>query len=119
VNLECLIPAPSPPAVPLACGAPRSGTIGAAGQIDVYTFEGQAGGIVSVALTSTGGFSGSPGSSLSVELTLFTPAGVALGLLRSNSQGNFQLPDTGTFILRVSARNLATTGSYRVALGCS
>ena len=118
VNVECLIPAPSPPAVLLGCGALQSGTIDAAGQVDIYTFEGQAGRTISVALASTGGFSPTPGSSASLELTLFSPAGTALAVLRSNSQSNVLLPDSGTYVLRVNARNLGTTGSYNVNVEC-
>jgi hypothetical protein len=39
--------------------------------------------------------------------------------IRSNSTTSFTLPETGTYVVRVSARNLATTGSYTVTRGCS
>lgn len=95
-----------------------SGTIAAAGEVDQYSFAGQAGQIISLAVASTGGFSGSPGSSLSLELTLVSPAGTALGMLRSNSQGNFHLPQTGTYVVRLGARNRTTVGSYNVNMEC-
>ncbi len=71
-----------------------------------------------MALASTGGFAGTP-SSTSAELTLFAPSGSAVGaVVRSNSQATFTLPETGSYAIRVSARNLATTGSYNVGLHC-
>ena len=33
-------------------------------------------------------------------------------------QKDNELPETGTYVVRVSARNLATTGSYTVTRGC-
>jgi hypothetical protein len=41
-----------------------------------------------------------------------------VGAHRTNSQVNFTLPDTGTYVIRVSAANLATIGSYEVRLVC-
>src|SRR6185295_4783715 len=70
-----------------------------------------------VAVASTGGFATGPSNS-SAGLTLFAPSDAVLGTLRSNSQATFTLPATGTYAVRVSAVNLATTGSYNVSLQC-
>jgi hypothetical protein len=118
LNLECLFPVPSGDTVPLTCGTLASGVIGAVGQVDLYSFTGHAGQIVSLALASTGGFSTNPNVSSSVMLTVFAPSGAAVGTLRSNSQGNFTLPEAGVYVIRVSAANLATTGSYNLNCEC-
>jgi hypothetical protein len=103
----------------IGCGDLISGTIAAAGEVDIYRFAGQAGQIISLALASTGGFSPRPGGSGNVALTLLAPSGAAVGgVLRSNSQANFTLPQTGTYVVRVSAFNLSTTGSYNLRRGC-
>jgi PKD domain/Beta-propeller repeat len=119
LSLSCMIPAPSPPAIPLACDDPAAGTIDAPARLDLYTFAGQAGSVISLSLISTRGFSTSPGNSRSAQLTLFAPDGTLMGTLYSNSQGRFTLLGTGSYVVRVSARNLSTTGAYTVTLGCS
>lgn len=70
---------------------------------------GLAGQTVTLTLAGTGGFTS--GSSIaSVVLTLFSPSGASVGgTLRSNGQGNFVLPETGTYVVRVNAINFATT----------
>src|SRR3954467_13497269 len=106
LNRECLFPTPSGDAVPLACGTLASGRIEAIGQVDLFTLAGQAGQIISLALTSTGGFSTNPGAAASVEMSLFAPTGVRVGVLRSNSQNNFTLPIAGPYVIRVTATDL-------------
>jgi hypothetical protein len=118
VNLECVFPTLSPPAIPSSCGALTSGTISAPGQVDLYSFPGQGGQTISLALASSGGFASNRGT-FSVELTLFAPSGAAVASLRSNSQGNFTLPAPGTYVISVNATNLATTGSYTLTFACS
>ena len=49
---------------------------------------------------------------------MFAPSGAAVGSLRSNSQATFTLPEAGTYVIRVSATNLATTGSYNLNFEC-
>jgi hypothetical protein len=118
VSRECLAPTPSPNAVPLACGALTAGTISAPGGTDLLTFTGQAGDITSLVLTSTGGFTSRP-SSRSVALTVFAPSGAVVGnTLLSNGQISYTLPTAGVYTIRVSANNLAVTGSYTVRRTC-
>ncbi len=115
VSLHCLFPTPSPNAVMLACGTVASGTINVAGEVDLYTFSGQSGDIINLALASTGGFD----TIRSAALTLFAPSGSGVGgTLLSNGQATFTLPQTGTYIIRVSAQNLSQTGSYNVSRQC-
>jgi hypothetical protein len=117
VNLECLLPTPSPDTVPLTCGALASGTIGAPGQVNLHSYDGLVGQTIALTLASTGGFTTNRGSA-SAELTLFAPSGAVVGTLRSNSQANFILAETGPHVIRVTATNLATVGSYNVNLEC-
>ena len=98
----------------LGCGSLVSGTITARGEVDLYSFTGQAGQIISLALASAGGFTSSP-SSRSVALRLFAPSGALVGTLLSNSQSLFTLPAGGVYAVRVSANNLTTTGSSNSA----
>jgi hypothetical protein len=85
--------------------------------VDLYTFLGSTGQTVSLALASTGGFS-SGGGSTSVQLTVFSPSGTAVGTLRSNSQVSLVLAEAGSYVVRISATNLAATGSYTIRLAC-
>ena len=118
LNLECFFPAPSPDAVVLPCGALASGTIGAAGEVDLFSFSGEAGQIISLTVASTGGFT-PRASNGSVALTLFAPSGAILGgMLRSNGQGIFTLSVTGPYVVRVNAANLGAVGSYNVNMEC-
>jgi hypothetical protein len=118
LSFSCLVPAVSPPAKPLACGAPAAGTIDAPGRVDLYTFDGQAGSVISLSLISTGGFSTKPGNSRGAQLTLFAPDGTSIGILYSNGQASFTLPATGAYIVRINATRLSTTGSYSLTRGC-
>jgi Big-like domain-containing protein/pre-peptidase len=116
VSVQCLLPTPTPAPL-LQCGVPQPGTIAAPGEVDLYSFTSQAGQIVGLTLASTGGFTTNRNGT-SAALTLFAPTGALLGAFRSNGQANFTLPATGTYVVRVNATNLATTGSYNVGLQC-
>jgi hypothetical protein len=118
LNRECLFPTPSPDAAPLPCGTLASGRLETVGDTNLFTFSGQAGEIVSLALASTAGFSTNPGSAASVQMELFAPTGARVGILRSNSQNVFTLPVSGPYAIRVSATNLTTVGSYELRLNC-
>jgi hypothetical protein len=104
--------------VPLPCGGLVAGTLDVPGDTDLFTFTGAAGEIISLTLTSTGGFATRP-SSRSVVLTLFAASGAPVGAtLASNSQSVYTLPINGVHAIRVSANNLAVTGSYSVRRTC-
>lgn len=96
----------------LLCGDLSAGTITAPGETDLFTFSGQAGELTTLALTSTSGFATRP-NSRSAALTVFTPAGAAVGsTILSNGQAQYALPATGSYTARVSADRLALTGSF-------
>ena len=115
INFECLRP-PSQH-VPLVCGTLVSGRIEAPADVDLYSFPGQAGQIVSLALASTGGFTTNGGNG-SVNLAVFGPTGAIVGAARSNGQVHITLPATGTYVVHVAAVNLATVGSYNMNFEC-
>jgi hypothetical protein len=117
VNLECLYPEQSPDMVALECGALASGAIEGPGDGDLYSFVASAGQLISLTLASTGGFATNTGS-LSATLTVFMPSGAVLGSVRTNSQTRWVLPETGKYVARVHATNLATLGSYNLNLEC-
>jgi hypothetical protein len=115
INFECFFP-PSQH-VPVVCGTLVSGRIEAPADVDLYTFQGQAGQIVSLALASTGGFATNGGSG-SANLAIFGPTGAIVGAARSNGQVHVTLPVTGTYVVHVAAVNLATVGSYNINFEC-
>jgi hypothetical protein len=117
VNLECLFPEQSPGTTELPCGALASGTIEGRGEVDLYSFAGSTDQFISLTLASTAGFATNTGS-LSATLTVFAPSGAVVGSLRTNSQARFVLPETGAYVVRVHATNLATLGSYNLNLEC-
>ena len=91
------------------------GRLGVPGATDLFALTGQAGQLISLALASAGGFTSSP-SSRSVALTIFSP-------VRRSSRPNpvVEQPEplsrsqlTGVYAIRVSANNLAATGSYNM-----
>ena len=118
LNVECLLPTPSPDAVLLTCGALSAGTIDQAGEADLYSLTGQSGGVISLTFNAAGGFVNNPANSRSAELTVFGPSGTPVGTTRSGRQASFSLLETGLHVIRVGATNIVTTGSYTLALGC-
>ena len=113
LGLECRKPL-QPPDDTLACGGLLEGrTIEKAGEVDLITFEGQAGGIVDVTIVETGAFAASR-----PRINVFAPSGENLGGFNANSQNTLMLEETGTYTIRVKAENLKDTGSYNLGLEC-
>jgi hypothetical protein len=104
-------------ATTLGCGVLRSGTIDAAGEVDVFPLVGNAGQIISLTLASTGGFP-TGGHQSSAVLTLMTPSGAILASARSNGHVIVTMPVTGSYTIRVSAANRTRTGSYNINVEC-
>ena len=102
----------------VACGVLQPGALETAGELDLYSFAGEAGQIVTLALASTGGFSPNPASSGSASIALYATSGALVGGVRSNGLTNLTLPTTGTYALLVSATNLSTRGTYNVSVQC-
>ncbi len=99
----------------VACGGAVSDAIEAAADVDLFTFAGQGGDTVTIALTETSSW----GSSFNdARATIFDPAGDQVGLFDSNGQLPVLLPQDGTYVIRVNANNLLSTGSYDLSLQC-
>jgi hypothetical protein len=116
INFECLFPE-GPDTVPLSCEA-ATGAIEAPADVDLFSFQGQSGQIVSLSLASTGGFAANGGTG-SANLAVFAPTGAIVGAARSNSQVPVTLPVTGIYVVHVAAVNLARVGTYRIGRACS
>ena len=50
--------------------------------------------------------------------TVFAPSGAQVTQFDSNLQQQITLPESGTYVVRIQANNLASTGSYNLHLGC-
>src|SRR5262245_48847178 len=111
LDCECIFLNYSPLTISHTCFSLSSGTIEAAAEVGLYRFSGPALQSLSLVLALPS-FPTRRSSDLSVALTLFAPSGSAVGILTSNSLGQFTLPETGTYVIRVNASNLSTTGSY-------
>ena len=115
LGLEAILPVPSPDAVPIACGETASDAIDAPADVDLFTFAGLGGDNVTFGLTETSNW----GSSFNdARATIFSPAGVQLGLFDSNGQLPVVLPVDGAYLLRVNANNLLSAGSYDLDVQC-
>jgi hypothetical protein len=114
LGVECLQPLDSPIEAVLSCGDLASGSIDASGEVDLYTLTGQAGDMILLTLTETGGF---PGGS-APQLTLFSPSLEVVDTFNANTQQQITLPENGTYIIRVRANTLVNTGSYNLGVEC-
>jgi hypothetical protein len=109
LGLECLLP-PSPVDEALVCGSLARKSITALGQVDQYTFSGQANGRVTLTLATGLGFT--------VTATLFSPTGRQLRAFNSRSQQQVTLPESGTYLIQVRTANFIATGGYSLGLEC-
>lgn len=107
----------TPPPQSLSCGDLVPGSLDAPAESDVFTFTGQTGDVVSIALAATDGFAVGEAA----VGTLFSPSGTAVGfsvVSNGQRQREYTLPEDGSYTIRVSAFNLASTGSYNLGLQC-
>ena len=113
VGLTCRNPN-SPVTAVLGCGALQAGSLTALGQVNQYTFQGQANESVTLTLADTGGFASGP-----AYATLFAPSGTALVAFPANGQRQVTLSATGTYVIQVVGSGYTATGQYNVGLVCS
>jgi 2-methylaconitate cis-trans-isomerase PrpF len=111
-GLECRNPAAL--ATALSCGTLPQGNIAAGGQVDQYTFDGQANRIVTLTLANTGGW---PYYATPVA-TLLTPSGAQVESFHANGQRQITLTENGTYVVQVRASDFASTGQYGFGLEC-
>ncbi|MDR4493775.1 MAG: hypothetical protein R3B74_05015 [Nitrospirales bacterium] len=98
----------------LCCGSRLDGTIAAGAEADLFTFTGTAGQVVTIQLAETSGFT--PVSQFPFA-TVFSPTGVALQSF-GPSQPTLTLPASGTYVIKVTANDLTSTGSYGLGIEC-
>ena len=103
-------------AVTLECGSLLSDTISVAGEVDQFTFSGQTGQVIDLTLVQTAGFDAI--RNIFVRFTLISPTNMQSGPFDANTQRSFTLLETGTYLVRVNASNLVSTGSYNLGLEC-
>jgi hypothetical protein len=109
LGLDCRNPTAPVKAV-LGCGALEPGSLTALGQVNQYTFQGQANEILTLTLVDTGGFASGPAA-----VSLFAPSGqVLVNFLSANNQTQVTLPAAGTYVLQVVGSGLTATGQYNV-----
>jgi hypothetical protein len=102
---------PAEAQTPLACGQPVAGTIGFIGEQDLFTFSGQQGDIVSVAILTTGQVDS--GFTASADIT--RPNGARLQSVLLGNIG--PLPESGTYTMAVHDHVVFNKrGSYTVIL---
>ena len=114
LGLEGIAP-PSPSPTLIACGETLPGSIVASAESDIWTVVATAGQTLTLTMTETPDWGGSNAA----QATLFTPAGLSLGLVNSDGAADFTAPVAGTYVIRVSANNLWSTGAYTLGVTCS
>src|SRR5262249_2768592 len=107
LGLECRQPLAAEDGT-LMCGSLLSGSIGAAGEVDLITFNGQSGQVIDLVLVLTGGFN--PTFGIVPRATLFSPTGTQVSFFDANSQRSFTLTENGVYLIRVNANDLVNTG---------
>ena len=78
----------------------------------MFTFSGSQNDFVVFTLSRTGGWSAFAGP----QVTVFTPSGASLTTFNGNGRQGHVLPATGTYVLRVAASDLGTTGAYNLGI---
>lgn len=113
LGLEGLSPL-TPGAPALTLGDLSTATIDASAEVDLFTFDGTADDVVFWTLTEGSGFTA---GSQAPSLQIFAPSGSELkASISANSQRQDTLPETGTYVVRLQANNLRSTGTYFLGL---
>jgi hypothetical protein len=117
-NLGLVCRNPLQPVNALSCGGIASGNIAASAQVDQYSYNAKAGGVVTLTLSDTSGFNPGYPYYIKASATLFDPTGKAILSFNANSQQQVALALTGLYVIQVYASDLATTGTYNLGLVC-
>jgi hypothetical protein len=96
----------------LVSGASIKHSVSSPGEVNHFAIEGQAGDRIELALSRTAGF-----SRFGVRACLFSPTSTLLGGFNAGDASSFVLPETGTYVCRIIARDLVETGAYTLELG--
>lgn len=103
----------TPTGASLQCGDLVSGSIDIAGEEEEFTFSGQAGQVVAITLADTG-FAGAPFP----QAFVFSPTGVQVTSSFGPTQREVTLPESGTYVIKVRANDLTSSGTYALGLEC-
>ena len=90
-------------------------TVETVSDIDLFTFEGQAGDIVTIAVSDVADLSFGYQS----VADLHSPTGVDLVSGAFAGQRDFTLPETGTYVIEVYDNGFNDVGVYRLELQCT
>ncbi|HEX6504593.1 MAG TPA: choice-of-anchor D domain-containing protein [Terriglobales bacterium] len=94
----------------ISCGQVVSGNITSPGQVDSYTFNGNAGQAIRFAALATSG-------NLCAVAALYNPSGAVVTAEDCNgSTGSIGLSTTGTYTIKVYDHSLTNTGTYNLSL---
>ena len=91
----------------IGCGQTVGGNLSSAGQTNSYTFNANAGEIVTVLML---------GPTFSPVAEVYNPASVRIGIATNNFTGPINLTNTGSYTIRVRASDSKATGAYGLSL---
>jgi hypothetical protein len=114
LGIEGLLP-PGPVNAALSCGSLAPAVITSVAQVEIFTFAGLAGQLVTLTLAETAGFSGSVSAA---RVTLLAPSGAQAAAFISNGQQQITLPESGTYTIYVNANDYGALGSVNLGLTC-
>lgn len=114
-NLSLNCTNPLQPVTALSCGSLETGNIAAASQVDQYSYAGQAGAVIT--LTLSGFNSGYPNHAVPTA-TVYDPTGANVLNFNANSQQQFTLATSGTYVIQIYSTDLVDTGWYNLDLDC-
>ena len=111
LGLWCRFPTPEPVAADLTYGDQVTGSLATPGEFHYYTFEGMNGETIDLTLVWLTGFFAE-----GVDANVWSPTNAYVGTVQGTSAGSFELTETGTYLVRVNARQTSGTGTYRLGL---
>jgi len=110
LGYECLQPL-GPVDAALVPGDLVSNSLDMVAEVDVYSFDANAGDEILLTAGKTSGFS-SFGSAARVRL--LSPSMTEVIFFDTNGQRRVSLPETGTYVITVTANNIVSTGGYNL-----
>ncbi len=105
-NLGVVCRNPLNPSSGLSCGGIVNGKVSQSSQVDQYTYNASAGGVITVTLTDTGGFDSFFG--VVPEAVFFDPTGAVVTSFQANSQQQITLKMTGNYLFQVYSNDLVS-----------
>lgn len=110
LSIDCLNPTSGEDRT-LTVGTLQTGMLGAAAEVDLYTFTATAGDVISLTGVQTAGF-----SPYVARFSLFDATGAFIDNIFTNNRRLYTLPSDGTYTVMVDANNVAATGDYALVV---